>query len=73
MRSLEIRERARIFREACDPYPSEAKAQFGLGAACVADPGLAEAINMHRGQVTNRAVAETFGLPFTPFAETGAA
>ncbi|HEV7999269.1 MAG TPA: alanine dehydrogenase [Planctomycetaceae bacterium] len=38
----------------------------GLGAACSGDPGLAEAVNVHQGRVTNRAVAETFGLPFTP-------
>ncbi len=30
-------------------------------------PGIAEGINIDRGRVTNRAVAETFGLPFFPW------
>lgn len=34
----------------------------GLVAACAADPGLAQAVNLHAGKVTNRAVAETFGM-----------
>jgi alanine dehydrogenase len=42
-------------------------AQEGLKSACAADPGLTEAVNMHAGEVTNRAVAETFGLTYTPF------
>ncbi|WP_152052252.1 alanine dehydrogenase [Tautonia marina] len=33
-------------------------------------PGIAQGINIVAGQVTNRAVAETFGLPFTPWAQT---
>lgn len=33
-------------------------------------PGIAQGINIVAGQVTNRAVAETFGLPFTPWAKT---
>jgi alanine dehydrogenase len=41
-------------------------ANRGLGEACAGDPGLAEAVNVHQGRVTNRAVAETFGLPLTP-------
>jgi alanine dehydrogenase len=42
-------------------------ANKGLQAACTADPGLAQAVNMHASQVTNRAVAETFGLTLTSF------
>ena len=34
----------------------------GLHAACQRDPGLAAAVNMLEGRVTNQAVAETFGL-----------
>ena len=34
----------------------------GLQAACQRDPGLAAAVNMLEGRVTNQAVAETFGL-----------
>lgn len=34
----------------------------GLPAACQRDPGLAAAVNMLEGRVTNQAVAETFGL-----------
>ncbi|HET6326828.1 MAG TPA: alanine dehydrogenase [Planctomycetaceae bacterium] len=41
-------------------------ANRGLREACAADPGLAEAVNAHEGRVTNRPVADTFGLPFTP-------
>ncbi len=43
-------------------------ANQGLQAACAADPGLTEAVNMYGGRVTNRAVAETFGLKYTTFA-----
>jgi alanine dehydrogenase len=43
-------------------------ANQGLTAASAADPGLTEAVNMHAGRVTNRAVAETFGLKYTAFA-----
>jgi alanine dehydrogenase len=42
-------------------------ANDGLAGACAKDPGLAEAVNMHRGQITNRAVAETFGMPCAEF------
>ncbi len=41
-------------------------AHNGLPAAIAADPGLGEAVNMCQGRVTNKAVAETFGLPWTP-------
>jgi alanine dehydrogenase len=39
-------------------------ANLGLAEACRRDPGLAHAVNMHGGDVTNVAVAETFGLPW---------
>jgi alanine dehydrogenase len=39
-------------------------AEAGLRDACEADPGLRAAVNCHRGRVTNRAVAETFDLPW---------
>jgi alanine dehydrogenase len=42
-------------------------ANLGLSAACEADPGLAEAVNMHAGKLTNTAVAATFGLKHVPF------
>ncbi len=43
-------------------------ANQGLAAATTADPGLANAVNLHKGRITNRPVADTFGLPFTAFA-----
>jgi alanine dehydrogenase len=42
-------------------------ANLGIKAACAADSGLTEAVNMHAGKVTNRAVAETFDLKYVPF------
>src|ERR1700685_911442 len=42
-------------------------ANAGLAAACVSDPGLAEAVNIHAGKVTKRAVADTFGRESTGF------
>jgi alanine dehydrogenase len=42
-------------------------ARHSLAKACSLDPGLAQAINMHHGDVTNRAVAETFGMKYEPF------
>jgi alanine dehydrogenase len=48
------------------PYVLEL-ASHGLMGACSRSPGLIEAVNMHAGKVTNRAVAETFGLPYTEF------
>jgi alanine dehydrogenase len=42
-------------------------ANVGLKAACAADPGLTEAVNMYAGKVTNRAVADTFDLKYVPF------
>lgn len=38
-------------------------AEQGLAAATAQDAGFAKAVNMHNGRITNRAVAETFGLP----------
>ena len=38
-------------------------AEQGIAAAVRADAGLASAVNMARGRVTSRAVAETFDLP----------
>ena len=40
-------------------------ADQGLAGASQRTPGLAAAINMHAGKVTNQAVAETFEMPFT--------
>ncbi|MFO0974573.1 MAG: alanine dehydrogenase [Phycisphaerae bacterium] len=40
----------------------------GWKAACKEDAGLANGVNMADGKVTNKPVAETFGLPFTPLA-----
>lgn len=42
-------------------------ANRGLAAATSADGGLANAVNMHKGRITNKPVADTFGLPFTTF------
>ncbi|TWU13723.1 Alanine dehydrogenase [Symmachiella macrocystis] len=42
-------------------------ANHGLRAACAADPGLAHAVNMSAGKLTNRAVAETFGLAYEEY------
>ncbi|MHC4697813.1 MAG: alanine dehydrogenase, partial [Planctomycetota bacterium] len=41
-------------------------ADLGYKAACREDPGLAEGINVERGEVTNKPVADAFGLEFTP-------
>jgi alanine dehydrogenase len=43
-------------------------ANLGLAGACQTDRGIAEAVNMHAGKVTNKAVAETFGMTYTPYA-----
>jgi len=39
-------------------------AQNGIVNAAKKHPPIASAVNVHRGQVTNQAVAETFGLPY---------
>ncbi|MCG3137404.1 MAG: Alanine dehydrogenase [Phycisphaerae bacterium] len=43
-------------------------ANLGWKKAAQADPGIAEGINMHDGKVTNRPVAETFGMSYQPLA-----
>jgi alanine dehydrogenase len=35
-------------------------------AAVKADPHLRDGVNVHRGRVTHRAVAESLGLPYSP-------
>ncbi|HWL11065.1 MAG TPA: alanine dehydrogenase [Planctomicrobium sp.] len=45
-------------------------ANRGLNEACRRFPGLASAVNMDQRQITNQAVAETFGLPFIPWQAT---
>jgi alanine dehydrogenase len=42
-------------------------ADGGLRTAVAQDNGLAAAVNMCDGKVTNKAVADTFGLPFSEF------
>jgi alanine dehydrogenase len=41
-------------------------ANHGWRELAAADPGIAAGVNIDRGRVTNRAVAETFALPFHP-------
>ena len=48
------------------PYAMRIAGQ-GIKAAAAGDPGLAEAVNLHQGQITNDAVAETFGLACAEF------
>jgi alanine dehydrogenase len=40
----------------------------GLEMATAADPGLAEAVNVHAGKVTNQAVAQSLGMTCEAFA-----
>lgn len=42
----------------------------GWRAVAAAQPGVAEGVNVDRGKVTNRAVAATFGLPYSPLEPT---
>lgn len=42
-------------------------AEMGWEKAAAEDPGLALGINMYRGKITNRPVAEAFDLPYTPY------
>lgn len=42
-------------------------AQHGWRAAAGTNSGVADGVNIAGGRVTNRAVAATFGLPFTPW------
>ncbi len=41
-------------------------ANLGLLRAAETSPPIASAVNIYQGEVTNRAVAETFGLPYSP-------
>ena len=45
---------------------SAPKLYMGWKAACQADAGLAEGLNMINGEITFKAVAEAFNLPYTP-------
>ncbi len=42
-------------------------ATHGIHSASVCDPGLANAVNMFDGKVTNQAVADTFDIPFEEY------
>ena len=42
-------------------------ANQGLAATAASDPGFMNAINIHKGAITNKPVAETFKMPFSPF------
>lgn len=44
-------------------------AKMGYQRACEADPGLALGVNLLRGKITNRPVAEAFNMPYTPLAQ----
>jgi len=48
-------------------------AEQGLAGAAATDPGIARAVNMYAGQITNEAVAETFGQACVPFQSSPAA
>ena len=48
-------------------------ANQGVEAAPRQSPAVAAAINLYRGEVTNRAVAETFNLPYDARFESGEA
>jgi alanine dehydrogenase len=41
-------------------------AKLGLLQAADSQPPIARAINLYEGEITNRAVAKTFGLPYNP-------
>jgi alanine dehydrogenase len=47
-------------------------ANMGIHGAAASDSGLANAVNMWDGKLTNRAVADTFGIPFAPYEPAGA-
>ena len=42
-------------------------ANHGFTGACAVSPGLVDAVNMHDGYVTNKAVADTFGMDSRDF------
>lgn len=44
-------------------------ANLGFKAAIRSDPGLGLGVNVYRGHITYPAVAEAFGLPYTPLGE----
>ena len=46
-------------------------ANKGLEAVLVANAGFVHGVNIHKGFVTNAAVAATFGLPFKPMIDVG--
>jgi alanine dehydrogenase len=48
------------------PYALEL-ANLGLAGATQKNPDIVSAVNVHRGAVTHPAVAQTFGLGYTPF------
>ena len=48
------------------PYALQIANQ-GLVGAAARSPDIVSAVNVHRRQVTNLAVAETFGIPYVPF------
>ncbi len=50
------------------PYTIHLAAQ-GFEDAVASDPALAKGVNVHRGQITCSAVAETFGLQYKPLSE----
>lgn len=50
------------------PY-AQKLADQGFETAVRHDPALAKGVNAYAGQITYRAVADTFGLPFTPLEE----
>ena len=47
-------------------------ANKGLETAARELPPIASAVNIHRGEITNRAVAETFDMPYKPLSGTDA-
>jgi alanine dehydrogenase len=42
-------------------------ANMGYEKACAADPGLAAGVNIAHGKITNKPVADAFGLPYVPY------
>jgi alanine dehydrogenase len=52
-------------RNATFPYVKQL-ANLGLLKAIAEDPGLAKGVNMYKGKVTYKEVAEAFGLKYTP-------
>jgi alanine dehydrogenase len=48
------------------PYALQIANQ-GLAGAAARNPEIVSAVNVHCRQVTNLAVAETFGIPYVPF------